>query len=55
MDTKKYDEFDNDEFWDVMRKWSENIVILKYKLHDFIEIWNLERYSVQSKTRFNEN
>lgn len=59
-DTKKYDVFDNDEFWDVVRKWSKNNIVVVSETHapnDFIEIWNLERYrsAAQSKkTRFNK-
>tara|TARA_Y100000992_G_scaffold302561_1_gene277329 strand:- start:4335 stop:5123 length:789 start_codon:yes stop_codon:yes gene_type:complete len=59
-DTKKYDVFDNDEFWDIMRTWSKNNIVVISETEapdDFIEIWNLERYrsAAQSKkTRFNE-
>ena len=60
-ETKKYDEFDNDEFWDIMREWSEHNTVVISETHapdDFIEIWNQERYrsAAQSKkTRFNTN
>jgi DNA adenine methylase len=60
-DTKKYDVFDNDEFWNVVREWSKNNIVVVSETHapdDFIEFWHLERYrsAAQSKkTRFNEN
>lgn len=41
-DTKKYDKFDNDAFWDVMRHWSQNNVVVISELSapdDFTEIW----------------
>jgi len=41
-DTKKYDKFDNDAFWDVMRRWSENNMVVISELSapdDFVEIW----------------
>lgn len=55
---KHYDVFDNDEFWEIMRKWSlYNVVIISEMSapEDFIEIWTLDRYrsACQStKTRF---
>jgi DNA adenine methylase len=58
--TKKYDVFDNEEFWDIMRKWSKhNLVVVSETTAptDFVEIWNTEKYrsAAQSKkTRFNE-
>ena len=57
-DTKRYDEFDNDEFWDMMRKWSKsNLVIISETTapHDFVEIWNTKRYrsaAQSTRTRF---
>jgi DNA adenine methylase len=57
-DVKKYDVFDNDLFWETMRKWSENNFVVVSEMdapEDFIEIWNQERYrsAAQSKkTRF---
>lgn len=57
-DVKRYDEFDNDEFWAVMRKWSKtNLVVVSEVTAppDFVEVWNAERYrsAAQSqKTRF---
>jgi DNA adenine methylase len=60
-DTKKYDVFDNDKFWEVMREWSkENMVVISEITAppDFINIWEQERYrsAAQSKkTRFNKN
>lgn len=59
-DVKRYDKFDNDEFWGIMRSWSENNVVIISELNapdDFIEIWNLNRYrsACQStKTRFKQ-
>ena len=55
---KKYDKFDTDEFWETMRKWSENNLVIVSELSapdDFTEIWNLNRYRSacqSSKTRF---
>ena len=59
-DVKHYDDFDNDEFWNVVRKWSTqggNIVLVSEMNapNDFVEIWNMEKYrsAAQSKkTRF---
>lgn len=57
-DVKKYDVFDNDLFWETVRKWSANNIVVVSEMdapEDFIEIWNLERYrsAAQSKkTRF---
>lgn len=57
-DVKKYDEFDNAEFWDVVRDWSKINVVLVSEMtapEDFVEVWNLERYrsaAQSSKTRF---
>ena len=59
--TKKYDVFDNEEFWDIMRKWSKNNTVIISEViapEDFIEIWNVERYrsaAQSTKTRFNPN
>jgi len=57
-DVKKYDKFDNEEFWDIMRKWSKsNIVLISETTapEDFVEVWNLTRYrsaAQSTKTRF---
>jgi len=57
-DVKKYDVFDNDEFWEIMREWSKKNVVLISEISappDFVEVWNLERYrsaAQSSKTRF---
>ena len=59
-DTKYYDVFDNDEFWDIMRKWSKNNLVVVSETdapEDFIEIWNMDRYrsaAQSTKTRFSE-
>ena len=56
--TKKYDVFDNNEFWDIVRRWSrDNIVVVSETTapKDFVEIWSMDRYrsAAQSgKTRF---
>jgi DNA adenine methylase len=56
--TKKYDVFDNDEFWDIMRKWSKtNLVVISETTapNDFVEVWNADMYrsaAQSSKTRF---
>jgi hypothetical protein len=55
---KHYDVFDSDLFWETMRLWSTNNLVIVSELsapEDFVEIWNLERYrsACQStKTRF---
>jgi DNA adenine methylase len=59
-DTKKYDVFDNDLFWEKVREWSKkNFVVVSETTapSDFTEIWNQTRYrsAAQSiKTRFSE-
>ena len=58
---KQYDKFDTDEFWEIMRKWSESNLVIVSELSapdDFIEIWNINRYrsACQSKkTRFKQS
>ena len=55
---KNYDTFDNEEFWNIMREWSKDNVVIISETHapsDFKEIWNMERYrsaSQSTKTRF---
>jgi DNA adenine methylase len=57
-EVKKYDTFDNEEFWDVVRDWSKNNVVVVSETtapDDFVEVWNQERYrsaAQSSKTRF---
>ena len=57
-DIKYYDEFDNEEFWNIMRKWSKsNLVIISETSAppDFVEVWNTQRYrsaAQSTKTRF---
>lgn len=57
-DVKRYDVFDNAEFWEQVRKWSKNNIVLVSELtapDDFVEIWNYDVYrsAAQSdKTRF---
>jgi DNA adenine methylase len=59
-DTKRYDVFDNAEFWNIMRKWSKNNLVVISETNapkDFVEIWNMDRYrsAAQSQqTRFTE-
>ena len=56
--TKKYDRFDNEEFWDIMREWSKSNVVVISETHapkDFKCIWKKTKYrsAAQSKkTRF---
>ena len=56
--TKEYDIFDNDEFWEIMRKWSKtNLVVISETTapSDFVEVWNNNRYrsaAQSTKTRF---
>lgn len=55
---KHYDIFNNDEFWEIMRKWSMNNLVIISEMSspdDFTEVWTLDRYrsACQStKTRF---
>jgi DNA adenine methylase len=57
-DVKYYDVFDNSEFWNIMRKWSENNIVVISETdapEDFVEVWNKERYrsaAQSTKTRF---
>jgi len=57
-DVKKYDVFDNDEFWEKVRRWSKNNIVVVSELvapDDFVEVWNYDvnRSAAQSKkTRF---
>lgn len=56
--TKKYVEFDNNEFWDIMRKWSKhNHVFISEQSapDDFVSVWKRETYrsaSQSKKTRY---
>lgn len=55
--TKAYDVFDNDEFWEIMREWSKNNLVVISEVtapDDFVEIWSAScvRSAAQSaKTR----
>ena len=57
-DTKYYDEFDNNEFWNIMREWSKNNIVFISEItapKDFIEIWNKNSHrsvAQSSKTRY---
>ena len=56
--TKKYDVFDNDKFWDVMRKWSKNNIVFVSEVSapdDFVAVWSKPKarsVSQSKKTRF---
>lgn len=53
-DTKKYDKFDNDRFWDIMREWSMNNIVVISELSappDFIEIWRYEQTTSASRSK----
>ena len=42
-DVKYYDVFDTEEFWEIMRKWSKNNIVLISEMdapQDFVEVWN---------------
>ena len=51
-------EFDNDNFWEVMREWSKNNKVFISETHapdDFISIWEKQSHrsmSQSSKTRY---
>ena len=55
---RKYDIFDNSKFWEIMRKWSKNNIVVISEIQapeDFICIWSKKKYrsiSQSSKTRF---
>jgi DNA adenine methylase len=59
-DVKYYDVFDNETFWEIMRKWSKDNVVLISEMNapeDFVEVWNMERYrsaAQSTKTRYSE-
>ena len=56
--TKKYDVFDNEEFWEVMRKWSKNNYVFISETtapKDFVPIWEKKTHrsaSQSEKTRY---
>lgn len=46
-DVKHYDTFDTAAFWETVRKWSKNNVVVVSEIvapPDFKEIWNMDRY-----------
>ena len=57
---KNYDTFDNEEFWDIVREWSKNNIVIVSETSapsDFKEIWSKNRYrsaAQSSKTRFHK-
>ena len=57
--TKEYDVFDNEEFWNVMRLWSkENVVVISEVSAplDFVEVWSyvcVRSAALSEKTRNN--
>tara|TARA_B100001123_G_C14975343_1_gene893344 strand:+ start:74 stop:847 length:774 start_codon:yes stop_codon:yes gene_type:complete len=56
--TKKYDEFDNKKFWQIMRKWSKNNIVFISEIvapEDFVCVWEKKRYrsvAQSKKTRY---
>jgi site-specific DNA-adenine methylase len=57
-DVKHYDIFDNNKFWNIMRIWSKNNIVIISETtapEDFVEIWQQDRYrsaAQSTKTRF---
>lgn len=57
-DTKHYDIFDNDKFWEVVREWSKNNYVFISEIsapEDFIAVWEKDVHrsaSQSSKTRY---
>ena len=57
-DVKHYDVFDSEGFWEVMRRWSKNNIVVISETHapeDFVVIWSMDifRSACQSKkTRY---
>ena len=57
-DVKDYDVFDNNKFWDVMRKWSTNNYVFISETtapHDFVKVWSKSTHrsvSQSVKTRY---
>ena len=46
-ETKRYDNFDTEVFWQTMRKWSKTNVVVISEINapaDFTEIWDMSRY-----------
>ena len=44
--TKKYDLFDNEQFWDTMRKWSKNNIVFISEVsapNDFVAVWSNQK------------
>ena len=60
-DNKKYDIFDNNQFWKVMRKWSkDNYVFISETTapDDFVKVWSKSTHrsvSQSGKTRYKNN
>jgi DNA adenine methylase len=53
-DTKKYDKFDNDAFWEIMRNWSQNNIVVISELSapdDFTEIWHHDQSRSASRSK----
>jgi DNA adenine methylase len=53
-DTKHYDTFDNDEFWEIMRIWSENNIVIISETNapnDFYCIWEKDICRSASKSK----
>lgn len=53
-DVKHYDVFDNDKFWDKMRIWSKNnLVIISERTapNDFVAIWEKKKVNTASKAK----
>jgi DNA adenine methylase len=59
-DTKKYDKFDTEEFWNIMREWSKKNTVIISELSappDFKEVWSsaLIRSASHSKNTTKKN
>lgn len=56
--TKKYDEFDNEKFWNKMREWSKHNIVFVSEVSapdDFVSVWSKPKarsVSQSKKTRF---
>lgn len=52
--TKDYDTFDNDEFWEVVRKWSQNNTVVVSETtapSDFVMVWEKPRIRSASNSK----
>ena len=52
--TKKYNTFDIDEFWNIMREWSKNNYVFISEVEapeDFVSVWERNTYRSVSQSK----